>query len=98
MEDLKNLPPTGKGNAISARELAAKLGITERVLRDIITEERVRGVVICSSVAGYYLPENREEIRDFCNLMEKREKHSFIAIQSARRALGKIEGQQEFTP
>ena len=47
---------------------------------------------------GYYLPANKDEIREFCNFMEKRAKHSFIAIQSARRALGEIEGQQTFMP
>ena len=98
MEDLKSILPTGKLNAISARDLAVKLGVSDRVLRDIVTAERVIGVVICSSSAGYYLPDNRDEIREFCNFMEKRAKHSFIAIQSARRTLGEVEGQQAFTP
>lgn len=98
MEDLKNILPTGKENAISARELAAKLGVSDRVLRDLVTTDRVKGIVICSSSAGYYLPASKNEIREFCNFMEKRAKHSFIAIQSARRAPGEIEGQQEFTP
>ena len=98
MEDLKSILPTGKLNAISARDLAVKLGVSDRVLRDIVTAERVKGVVICSSSAGYYLPDNRDEIREFCNFMEKRAKHSFIAIQSARRTLGEVEGQQAFTP
>lgn len=98
MEDLKSILPTGKLNAISARDLAVKLGVSDRVLRDIVTAERVKGVVICSSSAGYYLPDNRDEIREFCNFMEKRAKHSFIAIQSARRALGEVEGQQVFIP
>lgn len=76
MEDLKNILPTGKLNAISARDLAVKLGVSDRVLRDIVTAERVKGVVICSSSAGYYLPDNRDEIREFCNFMEKRAKRS----------------------
>lgn len=97
MEDLKSILPTGKLNAISARDLAVKLGVSDRVLMDIVTAERVKGVVICSSSAGYYLPDNRDEIREFCNFMEKRAKHSFIAIQSTRRALGEVEGQQAFT-
>lgn len=92
MDDLRNILLTGKSNAISARELAAKIGVSDRVLRDI----RVKGIVICSSSAGYYLPANKDEIREFCNFMEKRAKHSFIAIQSARRALGEVEGQQTF--
>ena len=40
MEDLKNILPTGKLNAISARDLAVKLGVSDRVLRDIVTAER----------------------------------------------------------
>ena len=98
MEDLKNILPTGKENAISARELAAKLGVSDRVLRDLVTTDRVKGIVICSSSAGYYLPASKNEIREFCNFMEKRAKHSFVAIQSARRALGEIDGQQAFIP
>lgn len=50
MDDLRNILPTGKNNAISARELAAKIGVSDRVLRDIVTEDRVKGIVICSSV------------------------------------------------
>ena len=98
MKDLKSILPTGKRNAISVRELAAKIGVSERVLRDIVTEGRVKGIVICSSSAGYYLPANKDEIREFCNFMGKRAKHSFIAIQSARRALGEVEGQQLLIP
>lgn len=71
MDDLRNILPTGKSNAISARELAAKIGMSDRVLRDIVTEDRVKGIVICSSSAGYYLPANKDEIRGFCNFMEK---------------------------
>lgn len=41
MEDLKNILPTGKENAIFARELAAKLGVSDRVLRDLVTTDRV---------------------------------------------------------
>ena len=41
MDDLRNILPTGKSNAISARELAAKIGVSDRVLRDIVTEDRV---------------------------------------------------------
>lgn len=96
MEDLRNILPTGKNNAISARELAAKLGVSDRVLRDIVTGDRVKGIVICSSSAGYYLPASKDEIKEFCSFMDKRAKHSFIAIQSARRALGEVEGQQAF--
>lgn len=95
MKKVKDLIPTGKDMAISSRELAAKMSITERKLREIITEERTSGTVICSSANGYYLPSNRGEIEEFCHFMEKRAKHSFVAIQSARRALGIIEGQQE---
>lgn len=96
MEVLKDILSTGKENAISARDLAAKLGVSELVLRDIVTANRINGIVICSSSAGYYLPASKNEIREFCNFMEKRAKHSFIVIQSARLALGEVEGQQAF--
>lgn len=56
MKKLKDILPTGKENAILARDLAAKLGVSELVLRDIVTADRINGIVICSSSAGYYLP------------------------------------------
>ncbi len=97
MGKVKDLLPTGRDNAVAVCDLAEKMRITERKLREIITEERTAGTVICSSVSGYYLPANRAEIEDFCHFMEKRAKHSFVAIQSARRALGVPEGQQELS-
>ncbi len=97
MGKVKDLLPTGRNNAVAVCDLTEKMRITERKLREIITEERTAGTVICSSVSGYYLPANRAEIEDFCHFMEKRAKHSFVAIQSARRALGAPEGQQELS-
>lgn len=98
MEDLKSILPTGKLNAISARDLAVKLGVSDRVLRDIVTAERVKGVVICSSSVGYYLPGNRDEIREFCNFMEKGQSTHLLQSKALAEHWEKSRGSRHLHP
>ena len=43
-----------------------------RDLQECIFQERCTGAIICSgSGAGYWLPKDKEEIRKFCETMEK---------------------------
>lgn len=94
---IADLLPVGKENAISTAELVQITGCSSaRELQQYIAQERKAGAVICSStVGGYFLPANHEEIAEFCKALENRAKNTFIAIQSARCALGMLEGQQE---
>lgn len=87
----------GKENAISTKELVSLTGCgTIRELQARIAKERSDGAIICSgSGAGYWLPKNRQEIEDFCAIMEMRAKNIFNAVRSARKALELLEGQQE---
>lgn len=98
MDDLRNILPTGKSNAISARELAAKIGVSDRVLRDIVTEDRVKGIVICSSSAGYYLPANKDEIREFCNFMEKGQNIHLLQYRAHAGRWEKLRGSRHLFP
>ena len=70
---------------------------TSRELQQYIALERKAGAVICSSTTGgYFIPANHAEIAEFCKSLENRASNTFVAIQSARRALQMPEGQQDF--
>lgn len=95
---IESLLPIGKENAIPTQELVKLAGCNSpRELQQHIALERRAGAVICSSTTGgYFIPANHAEIAEFCNSLENRASNTFIAIQSARRALQKPEGQQDF--
>lgn len=93
---IASLLPVGKRNAIPTAELVKLSGCSSpRELQMYIAEERKRGAVICSSTTGgYFLPANHAETAEFCKSLENRARNTFIAIQSAKRALQTPEGQQ----
>lgn len=95
MKKIVDILPKGEKNAIPAAMLAKQVGVSQRRLRELVTEERKNGGVILSSIKGYFIPESREEILAFMRVMDKRARHTFLAIQSARRMLNEIEGQYE---
>ena len=71
-----------------------------RELRTQIAREREEGFLILSSCrgsGGYYLPaegaEGRLEIERFCNSIRARAVNTLKVLQSARKALGVLEGQ-----
>lgn len=94
---IMDLLPTGKKNAIPSQVLVELVGCgSVRELQHLIAAERKAGAVICSSTSGgYFLPANHRETAEFCKVLENRAKNTFIAIQSARRALEIPEGQQD---
>lgn len=93
---IASLLPVGKENAIPTSELVILAGCSSaRELQQYIARERKAGAVICSSTTGgYFLPANHAEVSEFCKSLENRARNTFIAIQSARRALAVPEGQQ----
>ena len=94
---IASILPVGKRNAIPTEELVKRVGCkSARELQQYIARERKAGAVICSSTTGgYFLPANHRETAEFCKALENRAKNTFIAIQSARRALEIPEGQQD---
>lgn len=86
---IKELLPTGKENAISSKELAQLAGCTSvRELQQVIAAERDAGAVILSSTkGGYFLPANKQEIKEFCATLTSRGRNAFAALRSARKAL-----------
>lgn len=82
---------TGIQNALSPEYLTAVLNLgTVRALQKQIERERREGAVILSSTqppGRYYLPANREEVRQFVRTLENRAGETMRALDSARKYL-----------
>lgn len=81
--------PTGRANAITADELAARTGTSKRDVRKQILHARCNGEPICSSseignFGGYYLPSDAEEAQVYYRQQTRR-------INSGMRALSAVE-------
>lgn len=81
----------GSKNAISAKLLCVKTGLTDRVLRKCIEEMRKNGVCILSDVFGYYLPSNEKELERYIKRTEKTARSYFYSLRSAKRALREMQ-------
>ena len=92
--------PTGKENAIPARELMAITGVsTARELCSMVRAERHDGCLILSKKdhgGGYYKAANREELRAWVETFSKEARATFSMMKAARRELGKDSEQATF--
>lgn len=97
--DIVNLIPFGKENAISRKELAAKSGCTDRRVRQGIEDARVSGEIIVNlqNGRGYYRvdPKNMTEADRGCveaQMKINRARAMSILVQQKhlRRALANV--------
>ena len=89
------LLPRGEENALPTLELMALAGYASvRQLQKQIEAERAAGALILSaSAGGYFLPKNRAEILRYERTLHSRAVNTLRTLQSARRALARIDGQ-----
>lgn len=87
--------PIGKGNAISAEELAKIHGIKDtRTLRHEITAERLNGAYIAGCERGYFRPVTLDEYRECWQWFHTRAISSFRISKLFRDAIrDRFEGQ-----
>ena len=71
---------TGRKNAISSADLCFMTRLPERAVQREVLESRLRGELIISDDAGYYLPADEAEIREYAI-----RRQAYIA--TARKAL-----------
>ena len=84
----------GRGNGINVRDLANALNCDDRELRRRVQAARKAGAVILSDVrAGYFLPDDVDEIRRFVHSMKHRAREINAATVAAERALDAATGQ-----
>lgn len=85
----------GKENAITTEELLRVCNFNhKRELMYQIAHERKEGALICSTTSGnggYYIPNDKEELKKYVNSMDGRAKSIFSVIKSARAVLKEME-------
>lgn len=64
-EYLTGTGATGEQNAIAQADLCRRLGLLPTTLKRIVQTERRDGALICSSAAGYYMPQDTADIAKF---------------------------------
>lgn len=79
--------PTGKANGISRKDLAAKWGTTPREVSATIARLRNAGHIIASSNAGYYIPADDEEHREYYAIQRARALSILQSLKTSRRTL-----------
>lgn len=87
---------TGKGNGISSKALAARLGLGDtRYLRKLITQAiEADGVAICGTPRdGYYIAATAEELVETIEFHDHRAKHELKKAGRLRGMLGDLFGQ-----
>ena len=87
----------GRENGICARDLAAKVSVSPRRLRTLISQARDEGMAICGKPAtGYFVPTTPEELQESCAFLEHRALHSLRVLSRMRKvSLPELLGQMK---
>lgn len=85
----------GEDKAISSQELAVKVGVGQRKLRELITECRLDGTPICGHPAtGYFVARSQAELEKTIEFLIDRAKTSLkLASVLSNRPMGDFVGQ-----
>jgi biotin operon repressor len=86
---------SGSANALTAAELSRVMGYTRREVSRSVQRARNSGVPICSNTGyppGYFLPENREELRRCVEHLRHRAGEMKTTIEALEYALEIWEG------
>lgn len=75
----------GRDRGVTAAALAGRLGCTDRLVRELVTELRLEGVAICGRPeTGYFIAATAEELEETCGFLRARAMHS-LTIESRMR-------------
>lgn len=82
---------TGEQNAQTAKDLAQQTGIDRRGISILVERERRAGRPICATCdsknPGYYIPESREEMQNYCSRLEHREREIALTRQACMKSM-----------
>ena len=77
----------GRERGITARHLCARLNVSERQVRSLISEARENGYGVCGTPrAGYFIAANAEELEETCKFLRCRALHS-LTLESVLRKI-----------
>lgn len=87
--------PYGRNNAIRRADLVNLIGMSDRVVRQMIEDARQSGVVIINMQdgRGYYRPECKSDLEYYIRQEEGRAKSIHRNLKAAKKALRAIDGQ-----
>lgn len=67
----------GRAKGVGADRLAARIGVTPRLLRELISKARAEGVAIVGTPeSGYYIAQTADELEECCQFLRARAMHS----------------------
>lgn len=76
----------GRDKGISAKALAADIGVPPRQLRRLVSAAREDGIAICGKPgSGYFVPVTPEELAESCAFLEHRALHSLRLLSRMKR-------------
>lgn len=93
MVELQKVIPIARENAIHLNEAARKMKISQDGFKRLVRMARKEGAFILSDSSGYWQSEDRAEIQEFIDSMEKQSKSRFSSVKSMRAYLNSIDGQ-----
>ena len=90
--------PVGRENAVHMAELADKMGLDARTLRQRIYDARLEGAIIISCDKGYYLPDEESstaasELRGFYKSRHKSGTGTLATLKGTREKLEEMGGE-----
>ncbi|MDT3707451.1 MAG: hypothetical protein ROZ09_11535 [Thiobacillus sp.] len=75
----------GRDNGVAVKALAAELDITDRQVRELVSDLRMSGHAVCGHPRdGYYIAETPEEMEETCQFLRNRAMHS-LQLESRLR-------------
>lgn len=76
----------GRDQGVSAKDLAARLGVPPRHLRKFISELREQGLAICGRPhTGYFMAVTPEDLQESCSFLEHRAIHSLRLLSRMKK-------------
>ena len=84
---LIELIPNSKDNAIHQKDLAELMNVKPHIVKSLVRKARRDGYEICSGKAGYYMPVNDEERKQFYNMMKKAALSHFVSAKPVKHNL-----------
>lgn len=76
----------GRARGLGASAIAAQVGISERRLRQVVSELREDGMAICGHPStGYYIAKTADELEETCAFLRARAMHSLVLESRLRK-------------
>lgn len=89
--NITNYIPKGKENAITRKDLCETTGLSDRLVRELISQARRDTVIInLQNGNGYYQPTDKAEIAQFVRQETARLKSIGWSLKAARNALKEV--------